>query len=69
MRDVVSLTRQDYSRLRRKSHVFHKDSLDIIGYFSKAKKMWDEYSAFGATPRCTYSKYECEVNTRLHNHD
>jgi len=43
--------------------------LDIAGYFNKAKKVWDEFNAVGATPKCTYKKYECETNARLHNHD
>ena len=43
--------------------------MDIACYFNKAKKVWDEFNAVGATPRCTCNKCECEVNDRLHKHD
>lgn len=43
--------------------------MDIACYFNKAKKVWDEFNAVGATPRCTCKKCDCEVNIRLHNHD
>jgi len=43
--------------------------LGITSYFTKAKKVWDEFTAVGATPNCTCSKCECEVNERLQKHN
>ena len=43
--------------------------LDTASYFNKAKKVWDELTAVGATPKCTCQKCECEVNKRLQHHD
>ena len=43
--------------------------LDIASYFNRAKKVWDELIAVGATPKCTCKKCECEVNERLQHHD
>ena len=42
--------------------------LDIAAYFNKAKRLWDEFTAASASPRCTCGKCECEVNARLQNY-
>ena len=46
-----------------------EDDQDIANYFNKARKAWDEFTAVGATPRCTCSKCECQVNQKLQNYD
>lgn len=43
--------------------------LDIVAYFNKAKKAWDEFTAVGATPKCTCGKCECDVNSRLQGYE
>jgi len=42
--------------------------LDIASYFNKPKRLWDEFTAASASPRCTSCKCECEINARLHNY-
>ena len=42
--------------------------LDIASYFNKAKRLWDEFTAASASPRCTCCKCECEINARLSNY-
>ena len=39
--------------------------LDIASYFNKAKRLWDEFAAASASPKCTCCKCECEINARL----
>jgi len=39
--------------------------MDIASYYTKAKQLWDESSAVGGAPKCTYAKCECEINGRL----
>ena len=46
-----------------------QDDQDIANFFNKARKAWDEFTAVGATPRCTCSKCECQVNKRLQDYD
>jgi len=46
-----------------------QEDLDIANFFSKARKAWDEFAVVGATPRCTCSKCECQINTKLQNYD
>jgi len=45
-----------------------QDDLDIASYFNKAKKLWDEFTATSASPRCNCYKCECDINARLHNY-
>jgi len=42
--------------------------LNIASYFNKAKRLWDEFTAASASPRCTCCKCECEINARLNNY-
>ena len=42
--------------------------LDIAAYFNKAKRLWDEFTAASASPRCTCCKCECDINGRLHDY-
>lgn len=42
--------------------------MDIAGYYTKAKQLWDESKAVSRMPNCTCGKCECEVNKKLHNY-
>uniref|UniRef100_A0A7C9DJJ1 Retrotransposon Copia-like N-terminal domain-containing protein n=1 Tax=Opuntia streptacantha TaxID=393608 RepID=A0A7C9DJJ1_OPUST len=46
-----------------------QEDQDIANFFNKARKAWDEFAAVGATPRCSCSKCECQINARLQNYD
>ena len=46
-----------------------QEDQDIANFFNKARKAWDEFAAVGASPRCTCSKCECQVNKKLQNYD
>ena len=35
--------------------------LDIAGYYTKAKQLWDESQAVSDIPRCTCTKCECKL--------
>jgi len=39
--------------------------MDIIGYFTKARQLWDESSAVSAVPKCIGAKCECGINGKL----
>jgi len=39
--------------------------LDIAGYYTRAKQLWDVSSAVGGVPRCTCAKCECGINVKL----
>jgi len=38
--------------------------LDIAGYYTKAKQLWDESNAVSTIPRCTCKKCECNINEK-----
>jgi len=42
--------------------------MDIAGYYTKGKQLWDESHAVSGVPRCTCAKCECGVNGRLQNY-
>jgi len=42
--------------------------LDIASYFNKAKRLWDEFTAASASPRCNCYKCERDINARLKNY-
>ena len=42
--------------------------LDIVSYFNKAKKVWDEFTAVNGIHWCDCKKCECDVNGRLQNY-
>ena len=42
--------------------------LDIAAYFNKAKRLWDEFTAASASPRCTCCKCECDINGKLNQY-
>ena len=38
---------------------------DIASYYTRAKKIWDEFAAVDDMPRCTCKKCECGINIAL----
>ena len=42
--------------------------LDIADYYTKAKQLWDEFSAVSGAPMCTCTKCECGVNGKLQSY-
>lgn len=38
---------------------------DIATYYTRAKRIWDEYAVVNDMPRCTCNKCECGINTKL----
>ena len=42
--------------------------LDIAGYYTKAKQLWDESSAVSGVPICTCAKCECGINEKLQSY-
>ena len=42
--------------------------LDIVSYFNKAKKVWDEFTAVNGMPWCECKKCGCDINGRLHQY-
>ena len=38
---------------------------DITAYYTRAKKLWDEFAAVDDMPRCTSKKCECGINMAL----
>ena len=43
-------------------------NMDIAGYYTKARQLWDESSAVSGMPMCTCAKCECGINGKLHNY-
>jgi len=42
--------------------------LDIAGYYTKDKQLWDEFSAVSGASMCTCTKCECDVSGKLQSY-
>jgi len=55
-------------RVQKEMLCLTQGDLDVTGYYTKAKQLWDESSVVSGAPMCTCAKCECGVNENLQSY-
>jgi len=52
-------------QVKKELSAISQENSDIASYYTRAKKLWDEFAAVDDMPRCSCKKCECGINTAL----
>ena len=52
-------------QIKKELSAISQGEFDIAAYYTRAKKIWDEFAVVDNMPKCTCKKCECGINTAL----